>query len=61
MRKKKMIKSKTFWTGVITVVTSSLPLFGIPVPTEALTGLLGLMGIFLRKGVEETKNTVTRF
>lgn len=46
-----MIKSKTFWTGVITGVVSIAGSFGLPLPDELLPGLLGLMGIFLRMGL----------
>lgn len=53
--RKPMVKSKSFWTGILTVATSAATVFGVPIPPEAVTGLLGLMGIFIRMGVEEKK------
>jgi hypothetical protein len=53
--RKPMVKSKSFWTGLLTVATSAAGAFGIPVPVEVTTGLLGLLGIFIRMGVEDKK------
>lgn len=49
-----MVKSKTFWTGVVTCVVSIVKACGVEVPDEAVIGLLGLMGIFLRMGIQKT-------
>ena len=46
-----MLKSKTFWTGIITAVASVAKLFGAPIPEETLYGLIGIMGIFLKMAV----------
>jgi hypothetical protein len=58
---KSMFRSKTFWTGVITGVASIAKAIGVPIPEELFPALIGLLGIFLRMGVESTKTSITRF
>ena len=53
--KKPMVKSKTFWTGMMTGVMAIAKAFGAPIPEEALPAMIGLMGMFLRMGVESSK------
>ncbi len=55
-----MILSKTFWTGIVTAAASLAKAFGVPIPEELFPALIGLLGIFLRMGVESTKNSITR-
>ena len=58
--KKPMLKSKTFWTGIITAAASIAKAVGVPIPEELFPALIGILGIFLRMGVESTKNSITR-
>ncbi len=57
---KAMLKSKTFWTGIFTAAASLAKLFGFPIPEEVFPALIGLLGIFLRMGVESTKSSTYR-
>ncbi len=59
--KKSMFRSKTFWTGIITGAASIAKAIGVPIPEELFPALIGMLGIFLRMGVESTRNSVTRF
>ena len=57
-----LLKSKTFWTGVIAVISAASGFFtgGIPVGEAIQIAITGLIGIFLRDAirVEPTKPTV---
>ena len=52
-----MFKSKTFWTGVAAVVGAAGGFFtgGLSAVAAIQMGLTGLIGIFLRQGVEKNK------
>lgn len=51
-------KQKTTWTGIIAIVTAiaGAATGTLPIAVAVQAGLTGLMGIFLRQGVEKTKN-----
>lgn len=50
-----MLKSKTFWTGILTGVATILKAFDVPIPNEAFVAMLALMGIFMRMGVNKSQ------
>jgi hypothetical protein len=53
--RKSMFRSKSVWTGLLTAVVSAASAVGVPVPPEAVTGLIGLLGVFLRLGIDKGK------
>lgn len=59
MQKKPWYKQKTTWTGIIAIVAAAVGAATgtMPIAMAVQTGLTGLIGIFLRQGVEATKPT----
>lgn len=51
----KMLRTKSFWTGVGVVVTGVCEAMGIDVPDGLLEGLMGLGLIFLRAGIAKKR------
>jgi hypothetical protein len=53
-----IFKSKTFWTGVVGVVTaiSSFMTGALPGGEAVQIGLTSLIGIFLRQGINKAGN-----
>lgn len=46
-----LFKTKTFWLGAIAVVGSvAAQYFGVEISDKIQTGLIGMLGIFLRDG-----------
>lgn len=54
-----LLKQKSTWTGIVIVITATLPLFGVPPKVVAgiLTAFGGLAVIFLRQGIAKNKPT----
>jgi hypothetical protein len=59
MRNKSLIKSKTFWTGVATVVTTAAGFFTgtIALAPAIQTAATALIGIFLRDALRDEVKT----
>ncbi len=55
--KKPIYKSKANWTGVVLIITSISKYLGVDIPEEAIYSLLALLGIFLRHGIEQNKDS----
>lgn len=52
-----MIRSKTFWAGIVAIVSAASGYFTgtLDLGTAMQTAFTGLIGIFLRVGVEKNK------
>lgn len=44
---KSIWKSKSFLTGLVTIVTAITAGYGVPIPEEAIEGILSAIGILL--------------
>ncbi len=58
--KKPMITSRTNQLSFVMIAAAIARAVGVDFPEEVFYSLEGLILIFLRRGVEETKNSVTR-
>ncbi len=48
-----MIRSKSFWTGIIGAGVAGAKAFGVEIPEEVVIGLGSLSVIFLRMGIKK--------
>ncbi len=59
--KKPMIASRTNQLSFVMIATAIARAFGIDIPEEVFYSLGGLIFIFLRRGVENAKNSITQY
>jgi hypothetical protein len=48
MKRERIVKTKSFWTGIAVIISVVLPAAGVPIPPGTTEALLGLLGICLR-------------
>lgn len=46
-------KSKTFWGGIVAVLTATGSMFGVPIPTEVFIVMGALEAIFVRDAISK--------